>query len=309
MDELQIQVERSQNLWDRGVRKMPPLERASTLVALPSVHPDQIGGLAQAQEELLSYACTLTNPDVYEQWGTFPPTGLLLIGPPGGGKKLMAEALATRAHTGFLHVRVPRLVIDVVHYGGKVGELLEVWSSTLAEMPPLTVFFEELEFSQAEEIGARRTDLPVGPIMDFLQELVDRAIATPTTLAVGSTSHPDTLRPAFAAPGRFERIVEVIPSFPGDVVAALQIHARAAEKRAGRALFERIDWEQVVTKNREATVGDWVRLLHGALRHKARCEAVLEPVGPVTTDDLLSEVERFRRVSGRLPRIGGGFYV
>jgi hypothetical protein len=93
------------------------------------------------------------------------------------------------------------------------------------------------------------------------------------------------------------------------VVAALQIHARAAEKRAGRALFERIDWEQVVTKNREATVGEWVRLLHGALRHKARCEAVLEPVGPVTTDDLLSEVERFRRVSGRLPRIGGGFYV
>jgi SpoVK/Ycf46/Vps4 family AAA+-type ATPase len=309
MDDSAIQVERSQNLWDRSVRKMPPLERASTLVAAPAVHSDQIGGLAQAQDELLSYACTLTNPEVYEQWGTFPPTGLLLIGPPGGGKKLLAEALATRARTGFLQVRVPRLAIEVVHYGGKVGELLELWSSTLAEMPPLTVFFDELEFSQAEEIGARRTDLPVGPIMDFLQELVDRAIANPSALAVGSTAHPDTLRPAFAAPGRFERIVEVIPSFPADVVAALQIHARAAEKRAGRALFESVDWEQVVTKYSDASVGDWVRLVHGALRHKARCEAALEPVGPVTTDDLLSEVERFRRVSRRLPRVGGGFYV
>jgi len=141
------------------------------------------------------------------------------------------------------------------------------------------------------------------------EEFVDRAIAGPNMLAVASTAHPDTLRPAFVAPGRFERIVEVIPSFPGDVVAALQIHARAAEKRAGRTLFEGVDWEQVVTKYRDATVGDWVRLLHGTLRHKARCEAALEPVGPVTTNDLLSEVERFQRVSGRLPRVGGGFYV
>lgn len=309
MDELQIQVERSQNLWDRTVRKLPPLERASSFVASPQVHSDQIGGLAQAQEELLSYACTLTSPGVYAQWGTFPPSGLLLIGPPGGGKKLLAEALATRAQTGFLHMRVPRLATELMHFGGKGGELLEIWSSTLAEMPPLTVLFDELEFSQAEEIGVRRTDLPLGPIMDFLQELVDRAIATKDTLAVGSTAHPDTLRPAFVAPGRFERIVEVIPIFPDDVIAALQIHARAAEKRAGRTLFEAVDWERVVTKNSDASVGDWVRLVHGALRHKARCEAALEPVGPVTTEDLLSEVERFRRVSRRLPRVGSGFYV
>ena len=308
MDELQIQVERAQNLWDRSVRKMPPLERSAVLVAAPSVHSDQIGGLVQAQEELMSYSCALTNPEVYQQWGTFPPTGMLLIGPPGSGKKLLAEALATRARTAFLQVRVPKLALDVVHFGGKVGDLLEVWSATLGEMPPLTVFFEELEFTQVAEIGARR-DLPVGPIMDFLQELVDRAIATRGTLAVGSSSYPDTLRPAFVLPGRFERIVEVFPSFPGDVIAALQIHARAAEKRAGRTLFEAVDWEQVVKTSSDASVGDWVRLLHGALRHKARCDAGDEPAGPVTTADLLSEVERFRRASGRIQRPGAGVYV
>ena len=57
--------------------------------------------------------------------------------------------------------------------------------------------FEKREFFQAEEIGGRRTDLPIGPIMDFLCELVDRTVASPKTLLVGSTSHPDTLRPAF----------------------------------------------------------------------------------------------------------------
>ena len=306
MDDVQIQLERAQNLWDRSVRKMPPLERASELVAAPAVYGEQIGGLEQAQEEVLTYACAMTNPQVYEQWGTFPPTGLLLIGPPGSGKKLLAEALATRAKTAFLRIQVPKLALEIVHYPGKAAEVLELWSATLAEMPPLTVFFEELEFSQTKEIGERRTDLPIGPIMDFLQEFADRAIQNDQTLAVASTSYPDTLRPAFAAPGRFERVCEVIPVFPHDVVAALQIHARAAEKRAGRALFDGVDWESVVRQLREASIGDWVRLMHGSLRRKARCDdATPETVGPVTTADLMDEVERFKRASGRLPRVTG----
>jgi SpoVK/Ycf46/Vps4 family AAA+-type ATPase len=308
-DDRRIEIERAQNLWERSAAKMPPLERAATVNPAPAVFSDQIGGLEQAQEEVLTYACSMTAPEVYAHWGTYPPSGLLLIGPQGCGKKLLAEALATRAGTGFLHVRVPKLAIEVVHFGGKVGELLDLWASTLAEMPPLTVFFEELEFSQAAEIGARRTDLPVGPIMDFLQEFVDRAIAGPSMLAVASTAHPDTLRPAFVAPGRFERIVEVTPSFPGDVVKALAIHAAAAEKRAERRLFEGVDWEQVVRQLREASIGDWIRLMHGALRRKARCEAAAEPVGLVSTADLLEEVGRFKRASDRLPRIAGGIYV
>jgi SpoVK/Ycf46/Vps4 family AAA+-type ATPase len=176
-------------------------------------------------------------------------------------------------------------------------------------MPPLTVFFEELEFSQAQEIGARRPDLPVGPIMDFLLEFVDRAIRFDTTLAVASTAHPDTLRPAFLASGRFERVVEVIPTYPDDIVAALEIHARDAEKRAGRPLFSEVDWNHVVRQLREAVTGDWLTLMHGVLRRKARCEAAAEEVTPVSTDDLLAEVERFRRASDRLPRDGGGNYV
>jgi ATP-dependent 26S proteasome regulatory subunit len=308
-DERRIERERAQNLWERNAAKMPPLARAVTVHPAPAVYSDQIGGLEQAQEEVLTYACAMTSPEVYAHWGTYPPSGLLLIGPPGCGKKLLAEALATRAGTGFLHVRVPRLAIEVMHFGGKVGELLEVWAGTLAEMPPLTIFFEELEFSQTAEIGAKRTDLPIGPIMDFLQEFVDRAIAAEGSLAVASTAHPATLRPAFVAPGRFERIVEVTPIFPSDVVKALAIHAAAAEKRAERRLFEGVDWEQVVRQHREASIGDWIRLMHGALRRKARCEAAAEPVGPVATADLLEEVGRFKRASDRLPRAAGGIYV
>ena len=310
MNDAEIRQEKAQNLWTSAARKMPPLAKATEVLGSPDVHGDQIGGLEEAQEEVLTYACAMTNRDVYEQWGTFPPSGLLLIGQAGAGKTLLAKALATRAETAFVHVRVPRLALEVIHHGGKVGELLETWTQTLSEMPPTTVYFHELEFMQAEEIGGQRNDLPFGPIMDFLGELTDRTVEPEHVLLAGSTSHPDTLRPAFVQPGRFERVVEVTPQVPDDIVAALQIHARAAEKRAGKTLFEAVDWRDVVSRFRDPTTGDWIHLMHSVLRRKARCETAEEPVALVSTSDLLSEVELYRRTRRRLPqRATAGTYL
>jgi ATP-dependent 26S proteasome regulatory subunit len=301
--------ERSQNLWASFERKHAPIAKATRLEVAPAVRVEQIGGLAAAKDEVLTYACAATNPEVYEHWGTFPPSALLMIGREGVGKTLLAAALATRSGTPFLRVDVPRLVVEVIHRGGQVGELLEGWSQTLDEMPPITLFFEELEFARAEEIGSRRPDLPVGPIMDFLLDLVDRAIALERSLVVGSTAHPDTLRTAFLTEGRFERVVEVTPIFPDDVVEALRIHQVDAEKRAGRRLFDAVDWPAVVNRYQGPSTGEWIRVLHAALRRKARCEAAGEDAGPVTTTDLEVEVERLRAARNRLPTTGGGIYL
>jgi SpoVK/Ycf46/Vps4 family AAA+-type ATPase len=232
-----------------------------------------------------------------------------MIGRQGVGKSLLAKALATRTETPFLRVEVPRLVLDVVHAGGKVGELVEAWSRVLEEMPPLTVFFDELEFSQAQEIGTQRNDLPIGPIMDFLLEVVGRTIAIKDHLVIGSTSHPDTLRRAFVAPNRFERVIEVTPVFPADVIETLELHARDAEQRAGRPLFDAIDWHRVVGPTSEPATGDWVRIVHAVLRRKARCEASGEEVAAATTEDFRAEVDRFRQAQKRIARPEGGNYL
>jgi ATP-dependent 26S proteasome regulatory subunit len=304
-----VQRERSQNLWASFERKFAAVAKATSLDPAPAVGVDAIGGLAAAKDELLTYACAATNPEVYAHWGTFPPSGLLMIGRPGVGKTLLARALATRSGTSFLHVEVPRLVLEVIHRGGQAGELLESWTTTLAEMPPITAFFDELEFSQAEEIGSRRPDLPVGPIMDFLLDLVDRTIAPEHSLVLASTAHPDTLRTAFLAQGRFERVIEVAPVYPNDIVEALEIHRREAEKRAGRPLFEEVDWSRVVGQYQGPSTGEWIRVMHAVLRRRARCEAAGEDEGPVTTEDLLREVERLRQAKNRLPATGSGIYL
>ena len=309
MVEKQIQIERAQNLWSNFARSEELIARASQITPAPQLGFERIGGLPDAKDEILTYACATTNPEVYSNWGTFPHSGLLLIGQPSSGKGLLAQALATQTETSFLRVDVPRLALDVVHSGGKVGELIQRWTQTLEEMPRLTVFFDELEFSQAHDLGGPRPDLPVGPIMDFLLELIDRTIACEGHLVVGSTGFPDTLRHAFARPGRLERIVEVTPSYPDDVIAALEIHAADAEARAGRPLFDQVDWKRVVGQAQDGSTGDWVRLLHGVLRHKARVEASGESAASITTADLDGEVGRFSQAQRRIRVSRGGNYV
>jgi ATP-dependent 26S proteasome regulatory subunit len=304
-----IVQERTQNLWTSFARKVEPVLQATDIDPAPSVDVGRIGGLAAAKEEILTYACAATSPEVYGRWGTFPPSGLLLIGQRGVGKRLLAQALATQTHTAYLMVNIPRLVLEVIHRGGNVGDLVKGWSQTLAEIPPLTVLFNELEFSQAREIGTRRPDLPVGPVMDFLLDVVDRTIAVKSHLVVGSTSHPATLREAFAQPGRFERVVEVNPIYPNDIVAALRIHSEDSEKRAGHPLFDAVDWQAVVRKHRDSATGSWIRIMHAVLRRKARMEAAGEITTPVTTEDLENEVDRFRQASVRLAITEGGNYV
>ncbi|MDH5565818.1 MAG: AAA family ATPase [Myxococcales bacterium] len=309
MQDIEIHRERAQNIWSSFSRKFPPVAQSTQLDPISSFDMGRIGGLSSAKEEIQTYACAATDPEVYVRWGTHPPSGLLLIGQRGVGKRLLGRSLASLTHTSFLCVYIPRLVLEVVHRGGNVGELVTEWSNTLEEMPPVTTFFNELEFSQVEEIGTRRPDLPVGPVMDFLLDLMDRTIAFEHTLVVGATSHPDTLRRAFAQPGRLERVVEVTPVFPGDIVAALKIHASDAEKRSGRPLFLDVDWDLVTSGFHHSAAGDWVHILHAVLRRKARHEAAGEAVAPISSQDLIDEVERFKNASSRLVVSKPGTYV
>ena len=101
MNDLEINRERAQNIWSSFARKQQPVARATEIDPNPQLELSEIGGLATAKEEILTYACAATDPAVYSRWGTYPPSGLLLIGRRGVGKRLLAKALASqigRAH-------------------------------------------------------------------------------------------------------------------------------------------------------------------------------------------------------------------
>lgn len=309
MTDRRILADRAANIWSSFQRNVDPLARGTHITPESRLGFEDIGGLASPKEEILTYAYARTSPEVYERWGTFPPSAMLLLGRRGSGKTLLAEALASNTGTAFVRVDVPRMVLDVIHGANKVGELVKGWSAAIEEMPPVTIHFDELEFSRAHEMGKHVSELPFGPVMDFLLELIDRALAVDHCLGIGSTSHPDTLPSAFLAPGRFERIVEVNPVFPDDVVEALRIHAAQAEKRAARRLFGQVDFRSVVDNTRDPSIGDWVRILHAVLRRKARLDATGEEPVVVEAEDFDREISRFRQANTRIRTTDGGNYL
>ena len=158
MEDSEILKERAQNLWSSFARKVDPIAQATHFEPIPGFDLGAIGGLEKPKEEIQTYACAATNPEVYGRWGTYPPSGLLLIGKQGTGKALLTRALASLTRTSYVKVLVPRLVIEVIHRGGNVGELLQAWSQVLSEMPPVTVLFEE-DFS-GMDVGESIVHLP-----------------------------------------------------------------------------------------------------------------------------------------------------
>ena len=84
---------------------------------------------------------------------------------------------------------------------------------------------------------------------------------------------------------------------------------RRSGSRAGHTLFESVDWKSVVERFREPSTGDWIRIMHGVLRHKARCEASGETTTSVTTQDMFDEVDRFRQANNQIAIPHPGNYV
>ena len=111
MEGSELLKERAQNLWASFTRKVDPIAQATQFEPIPEFDLGVIGGLERPKEEIQTYACAATNPEVYERWGTYPPSGLLLIGQHGVGKRLLARALATQTQTSYLMVNIPRLVL------------------------------------------------------------------------------------------------------------------------------------------------------------------------------------------------------
>lgn len=283
--------DRLSNLWVGLTRKAPALARCSSFVPAPNLPIERIAGLTRARDEILTHAAAITSPQVYARWGTAPAVGLLMLGASGTGKSTLARGLATRLGAPLLEVDVPQLVLELLTRGPEVAQLMEHWEEVFEGFPKTVVHFDELDFERAHETGERKAGLPTGPILEFLLRVIGQTAASRGVVLVGSTCYPETLRPAFLSRRRFTRTLKVEPSFPEDHAAVLALHARIAEERAGRPLFDEIDWVATASARKGLSPGQWVEALHGALRCHARREAIGETPPRVARETIVEEAE------------------
>jgi transitional endoplasmic reticulum ATPase len=198
------------------------LDAPGAHAAAGRVSYEDIGGLGPAIQRVREMIeLPLRYPLVFGRLGIDPPKGVLLHGPPGCGKTLLARAVASETDATFLSVSGPEIINRL--YGESEARLRQVFEQAKKEAPSI-VFLDEID-----SIAPRR-EQAVGEVekrvVAQLLTLMDGLEARGQIIVIGATNLPNALDPALRRPGRFDReIVIGIPDAAGRR-ETLEIHTR-----------------------------------------------------------------------------------
>ncbi len=265
-------IEVLHDAWD-------PMVSGAEMHEKPDITYDSVAGL---DEQVLSVKeaieLPLISPELFRKVGIKPPKGILLVGPPGCGKTLLAKAVANQTDATFIRMVGSELAQKYIGEGGRmVRELF----SLAKEKSPSIIFLDEID-----AIGAKRLDGSTSgdrevqrTLMQLLAEL-DGFDALEDVKIIAATNRPDILDDALLRPGRFDRIIEIpIPDDSGRK-AIIELHLSKMSTR-------RIQINQIVEK----TVG-----FSGA-ELKATCVeagmiAIREKRASITQKDFMEAIKR-----------------
>jgi cell division protease FtsH len=216
-----------------------------------------VGGCPEALEELTEVRDYLRDPGRYRQLGAQPPKGLLLFGPPGCGKTLLARAVAGEAGVPFFSVAGAEFVESLVGVGAaRVRDLFR----RVREAAPAIVFIDELDAAARRRMtggGTGGADEREQTLNQLLIEM-DGFDVTSGIVVIGATNRPDILDPALMRPGRFDRHVILEPPDAEGRHRILQIHA------AGKPLASDVDLWRLAARTPGFTGADLANVINDA---------------------------------------------
>jgi 26S proteasome regulatory subunit T5 len=205
----------------------------------PSEEYSDIGGLDKQIEELIeAVVLPMTHKEQFDRIGIKPPKGVLMHGPPGTGKTMMARACAAQTKATFLKLAGPQLVQMFIGDGAK---MVRDAFALAKEKAPAIIFIDELD-----AVGARRHDADsaggreVQRTMLELLNQMDGFSSDDRVKVIAATNRPDILDPALLRSGRLDRKIE----FPHPNLEArmriLQIHSRKMNYNHDSLNFEEL---------------------------------------------------------------------
>lgn len=200
---------------DHAIRITKPSAIKSVAVEIPHVSWSDIGGMDHVKLILKeSIELPLTHPHLFEMMRVPPPRGILLYGPPGCSKTLMARAIATSGNMNFLAVKGPELLSKWL---GESERALASLFRRARLASPSVIFFDELD-AIAQKRGSSGGSGGDRLLSQLLTELdgVSSDGRSSRVVIVGATNRPDILDPALTRPGRMDRKIYVgLPNAEG----------------------------------------------------------------------------------------------
>jgi len=187
-----------------------------------AVSYEDVGGLGKTVSRLREMIeLPMRFPEVFEHLGIDPPKGVLLYGPPGCGKTLIARAVAKETSAHFIHVNGPEIMAK--HYGESEANLRRIFEEAQKNAPSI-IFLDEID-----AIAPKRTEVQgevEKRVVAQMLSLMDGVTGRGQVIVMGATNIPDSLDPALRRPGRLDREIEIpIPDKHGRR-HILEIHTR-----------------------------------------------------------------------------------
>jgi proteasome regulatory subunit len=283
-------IEVLHDAWD-------PMVSGAEMVEKPDVTYSEVAGLDEQIEAVReAIELPLTSPELFLKVGIEAPKGILLVGPPGCGKTLIAKAVANHTDATFIRMVGSELAQKYIGEGGRmVRELF----SLAKEKSPAIIFLDEID-----AIGAKRLDGSTSgdrevqrTLMQLLAEL-DGFDSLENVKIIAATNRPDILDDALLRPGRFDRVIEIPMPDEKARSAILSLHVKKMNTK-------RINVQRVV----ELTEG------YSGAELKATCveagmNAIRDKRDTVTQNDILNAVKRInsKRTQGGISATPEGLY-
>jgi proteasome regulatory subunit len=191
----------------------------------PDVSYADIGGIDEQMEEVReTVEMPLKSPEMFDQVGIDPPSGVLLYGPPGTGKTMLAKAVANQTDATFIKMAGSELVHKFIGEGAKlVRDLFEL----ARQHEPAVIFIDEIDAIASKRTESKTSgDAEVQRTMMQLLSEMDGFEDRGQISIIAATNRFDMLDPAILRPGRFDRLIEVPKPEQEGRELIFQIHTR-----------------------------------------------------------------------------------
>ena len=205
---------------------------------IPKVSYDDLGGLSAEVSKIREMIeLPLRHPELFKRLGVEAPKGVLLHGPPGTGKTMLAKAVAGETSSNFISIGGPEIMSKF--YGESEGKLREIFKEA-EENAPSIIFIDEIDSiaPKRDEVTGEMERRIVAQLLSLMDGLNTRG----KVVVIGATNRPNSIDEALRRPGRFDREIEIgIPDRNGRL-EIIQIHTR------GMPLHENVDLTQLADR-------------------------------------------------------------
>lgn len=201
LEKMEVRMEDFLNAY----KEITPTAMREVYIEVPTVHWSDIGGLEEVKQDLSeAVEWPLKSPEIFKRLGIKPPKGILLYGPPGCGKTLLARAVATESEANFITIKGPEVFSKWV--GESEKAIREVFRKARMAAPTV-IFFDEIDsLLPRRGLGFADSGVTERVISQLLTEM-DGIVTLEDIVVIAASNRPDIVDPAVLRPGRFDRLI------------------------------------------------------------------------------------------------------